>query len=245
MSREEVVRELPLGVRIVEELRLVEVDAELLDDIVRVFADLEVEMTDERLSGREHRAEAALRCLAGALLVEEILRLEEELFGGLEAELSDGDDLSRALADADIADAVLTRITPIAIIAGILFVAGDRLEGLQDVAELALADALDERLEALIVACAVLEIIIGDSLNGLGDALRGDGADDEAIALCVLCPLSAEDHVEVCNTASADLTAHAEESDIRDVVLAAAVEAAARLDAELLNIRVKIVFDDV
>src|SRR5690554_2197346 len=90
MGGEEIVGKLPLRIRIVEDLGLIEMDAELRDDIVGLLTHLMIEVTDEGLRCRQHRAEASLCRLARTLLIKEILRFEEELLCRLEPKLGDG-----------------------------------------------------------------------------------------------------------------------------------------------------------
>ncbi len=53
-------------------------------------------------------------------------------------------------------------------------------------------------------------------------------------------PLAADDQLEVRHASSSDVAADAEEAEIGDVVLAARVEAAARLDVQVLGVRVPV-----
>ena len=162
---------------------------------------------------------------------ERVLRIVELLLRLLKAELDEGHDLARTLADADVADRVFARVAPVAVVARVVLVGGRLLNRREHLAELLLANARHECLEAL-VALAVTEVVLRDQLDGLRDVLRGNGADHQTVALGVLGPLTAEHDVEVRDLPAANLSADAGESDVGGVVLAAGVEAAARLHAK-------------
>ena len=81
---------------------------------------------------------------------------------------------------------------------------------------------------------------LGQALDDLGHALRRHGADGQAVGAAVVRPLPADDELEVRHAAAADVAAHAEEAEVGDVVLAARVEAAARLDVQVLGVRVAV-----
>jgi hypothetical protein len=82
---------------------------------------------------------------------------------------------------------------------------------------------------------ALGDVAVGDALDHLGDVLRGDRERREPERAGVLGPLAAEHDLEVRHESAALLAADAVEAEVGDVVLAARVEAAARLDAEPLQ----------
>src|SRR5258706_16286455 len=98
VGAEEVLRDLPAGERIEEDLRVEEVLPELGDDFVRVRADVQVLLARERSRGAEHRGEGALRRRTMRFLVEEDLRLEELALRAGQLDFDVRNDLAGALA---------------------------------------------------------------------------------------------------------------------------------------------------
>src|SRR6202034_1893348 len=65
--------------------------------------------------------------------------------------------------------------------------------------------------------------------------LRRDRGDRQAVGSAVMFPFTAEDDLEMRHSKAADFPADAVETQIGDMVLAAAIEAAADLDMEMLH----------
>jgi len=122
---------------------------------------------------------------------------EHEALGGGELELVARHDFASALADADVTNAVLARVAPVGIKAGLGVVPGQVLvEWLEQVPDRAFADTLDERVEFLGLL-AVLHIVIGDLVDRLGDAFGGNRDDGQPVGAGVVLPLAAEHDLEV------------------------------------------------
>src|SRR5690606_20272961 len=109
---EEEVRKLRPHELVEEELRVEQVLLELTDDLFTLVGDVRIELASERPRRVQHGPEGQVVGALGLLLVQRQLRLEELTLGRRQAHLHEGDDLTGALTDADVADGVLTRIAP-------------------------------------------------------------------------------------------------------------------------------------
>src|SRR5262249_18349747 len=138
------------------------------------------------------------------------------------------------LADAHVADRVLARVVPVGIEGDVVGPARHLDEVLEEGADLGLAGALDERLEALVLV-ALTRVRLRQARHDLGDVLGRHGADREPEGARVLFPLAAEHDLEVRHGIAGDLSADTPEPEVGDVVLAAGVEAAADLDPKLTD----------
>ena len=100
-----------------------------------------------------------LSSLVEGALVEEHLGFEDLAFGSCEAHLRDGHHFAGALADAHVADGVLARIAPVRIEGWVALVRRHLLQRLDELAQIRLADAPREGLEALALGALFSEPI--------------------------------------------------------------------------------------
>src|SRR5262249_6582444 len=95
------------------------------------------------------------------------------------------------------------------------------------------SNPLDEFLETLVVS-AFAHIPGGHTLDDFGNVLRGYRADGEAVRSGVVFPLSTNDYLEMRHLSIADRSAGAVETEVRNVMLTARVNAPADFDMQIL-----------
>ena len=96
------------------------------------------------------------------------------------------------------------------------------------------ADALDEILEAF-AGRAAGDVLFGEARDHFRNILRRNRHDRQAVRTAVVLPLAAQHHLKMRNGEAADLAADAVETKIGHVMLAAAIEAAADFDVQVLH----------
>ncbi len=234
VGAEEVLGELAAGERIEKHLGIEELLAEALDDGVRGMIVTEFAPGEERGSAVEHGLIGELGGLGDVLLFEGELGFESLAFAGSELEINGGDHFAGALADAHVAEGEDARVVPVRVERGIRGVGRNFGEVLDHELTFGFADAADVGLEGF-AGLALLDVAGGDARDGGGNALGGDGADGQAVGAGVFGPLAAEDDLEVGGGEAALVAADAVEAEIGNVMLAAGVETAADLDAQVAD----------
>ena len=142
-------RELRPGERVVEQLGVEEELAELGHHLVRVAAQVRVLLPGQRARRLQHGAVGPAGGRLVLLLVQQQLGLEDLPLGRGQAHLHERHHLAGALALAHVLDGVFAGVAPVAVVAGVLLVAGQDLQLLHHRPDGLLADAGHERLEVL------------------------------------------------------------------------------------------------
>src|ERR1022692_1664998 len=109
----EVLGEFPSRKRIPEKLRVKKSGAEFRDDLFWILRNVRILDLHQRLSAQQHGAVGLLACLPDLSGLECQLTLEEFSFRGSHVKIEGGNDFSRALPYAHVAEAVFARVPPI------------------------------------------------------------------------------------------------------------------------------------
>src|SRR5207244_9060512 len=80
------------------------------------------------------------------------------------------------------------------------------------------------------LALTLADVAIGKTIDQIGNLFRRDRAHRQRVGARILLPLAAEHDLKVWNGVAVDISAVAVEPDVRDVVLAAGIEAATDLE---------------
>ena len=182
----------------------------------------------------QHRFVGSLTGILSFTAFEQQLSLEDLSFRRRQIELNRGNYLASAFSDADVINAVFTRIPPIAEIEAILAIGRHAREILNQLSHLSFPNAFDELLKAF-TSFTAHHISFADAFHQIGNILGRNGYHRESVRSCVVRPFSAEHYLKMRHRISRHFATHAIETKIGNMVLPATVETAADLDVKTLN----------
>ena len=189
-------------------------------------------MRTERFRRGQHRFVGLVVGLLILAVLKEQLRFKRGTLGIAETEVGGADHLTGALAHAHVADAVCPRVAPIGVERRVLRVRRNRRQILDASPS---APSCPTRLHQSWNTSSPCRSATNRSVmrvDDIRDRLRRDRPDRQAVEAAVLQPLAAEHHLEVGDGVPVDIAAISVETQVRNVVLAATVEAPADLDPQ-------------